>query len=225
MVKGSKKEISTDAQFREAFAENERLRKLVEAQAQTEQALLSRLAATSPNRATSSELMVGIRNISDNTLGLESPFPNEPPIQLFADVGTGPNPGQVSAISYAWWQRLRKSNFMARGLLMRDDSIVSGSFMAAPPDAPEDIHHEWKFNAIPDPVAWIATRDEAKIRRDIKKMTSPDSLRRLRRVVDDELGKLQVKFKDDENPAKRAVDELPIKYRLIDELTTSKLEA
>ena len=97
--------------------------------------------------------------------------------------------------------------------------------MSAPADAPNEIHPEWKLNAIPNPVEWIESRDEAKIRKDIDRMTSPDSLRRLRRVVDDELRKLQIKFKDAENPAKKSIDELPIKYRLIDELTTSKLEA
>jgi hypothetical protein len=204
--------------------ENAQLRKMVDAQSQTEQALLSRLASVSP-RVSASELMVGIRNISDNTIGLKSPFANEPPIQLHADVGDDHDPARVSAISYAWYQRLKTSGYMQRGLIMRDDSILTGSYTAAPVDREQDIHPEWKFNAVIDPREWIESRDEARIRKDINKMTSPDSLRRLRRVVDSELGKLQKKFASDPNPAKRSVDELPIKYRLVDELTTSKLEA
>ena len=210
-------------------AENLELRHTVASQSQSQAALLARLAQFAPQAATSGimDLMVGIRNISDTTVGIKSIFPNEPDLHLHADIGDLPDPNRVAVISNAWWQRLRRSQFMARGLIVRDDTILGNNYQAAPADRSEEIHPEWFNNAVMNPKEWIDSRNEKTLRADLAKITSSESLQRLRRAVDDELRILEARFKAEAhvNPAQAAVDALPALYTLVDELTTRRIEA
>jgi hypothetical protein len=201
------------------------LRRALEIQTSAAQTMGQRLSTVMPNhRLAGSELMVGVRNISDTTIALPKEFDTDPDLSLHADVGRD-DPNSVTVVSLGHWRKLRKSRLMELGMIMRDDSLVDGG-MVAPADADRDIPTSWAVNAIPDPVAWIEDRTEQEIKVDIEKMTSLDSLRRLRRVVDDKLRQLQAGHPDKGrvSSAVRALRELPAKLQLVDNLTTNLLE-
>lgn len=175
------------------------------------------------------ELMVGIRNVSDYSVGI--PIKDGNDIQLAPDFG-GDDPGCYDVISYELWRKLRRGKQATQGLIMRDDSFLGGAFNAGPADRNEDFNEEHFANRIPDPVEWITTRTEKKLRDDIAKITSLASLFRLRRVVDTALGKLE----DDSGMprdtidnqvkcAQWALDQLDGKLRLVDRLVTSAIES
>lgn len=173
------------------------------------------------------ELRVGVRNISDNTIGIKSPFKEEPDLQLFGDVlPADQNPSRSAVISYAWWQLLRKSVYMERGEIMRDDSILGDSYTPAPPDQPFDIPATWGQNAIVDPHEWVASfkGDDAALRSALARVTNTTSLRRIRRVVDMKLRELERSFGDDPQRAKKAVESLPAILQMIDQVVTMRLE-
>jgi hypothetical protein len=173
------------------------------------------------------ELKVGIRNISDNTIGVKSPFKDEQDLDLHGDtLPPNENPGRYAVISYAWWQQLRKSKLMERGEIMRDDSVLGSNYAAAPADAPHDIPASWAMNAIIDPIAWVAgfKGDDDGLRLAIEKITNDTSLRRVRRVVDMKLKELEKSFGVDPQRAKKALQALPSTYQMMDQVITMKLE-
>lgn len=188
---------------------------------------IARLAAVpqTPSRAPkSTELWVGIRNISHNTVSVPSPFPNEPPLDLHADVFPD-DPGRVAAISYAWWLQLRKSPLVEKGLLMRDDSVLAASYEPGPADRPEDLPKLAAVNAVPDVKAWIDVRSEDQIKDDLKAITSEHTLRRLRAYVDDALRAAAAVFPvSDDQRVKKAYRNLPAKLQFLDTVITERLE-
>lgn len=186
--------------------------------------LAAALGSNKP-QISSTELKVGIRNISDNTIGLFSPIAGEPNVDLHADLPDLPRMGCTAVISYAWWQVLRKSPVMQRGEIVRDDSVLGSSFTAGPPDRPEDLPESWAVNAIPDPVAWIQSfATESDLRAAVDRITNLTSLRRIRRVVDMELKRLERTFGDDPKRAAKALRALPALYQMLDQVITTKLE-
>lgn len=206
-------------------AENATLRQQVTSQTTAAAHHQARHAALNPQHAVpGSELMVGIRNVSDNTVGIPG-FPKGTP-----DVTLNPGlPGEdnsTAIISYVHWLRLRNSDYTRKGRIIRDDSVLGIAFTPAPADLPVDIPEEAARNTIVDPVAWIAERDDEQLARDIDAITSPDTLRRLRGVVDRWLYDYQVKQSEpfSEKTAKQAISRLPSKLVKVDELTTAKLE-
>jgi hypothetical protein len=128
-------------------------------------------------------------------------------------------------VTHATWMQLRKSVYVAKGLIMRDDSILGGNYDAAPADRPEELAPGFAVNAIPNPVEWIASRTESQLREDLDKVTAPSSLRRIRRVVDDAIRVEQDKYpKEDLKRAKKAVQALSATYQMLDHTITTKLE-
>ena len=216
----------TAAALAASEAENAELRLKLEQAAAAQGALSGRLSQVSSHgRLPSGELMVGIRSIADNTLGLKSPIPNEQDVQLHGDTQVG-NPGCVAVISYAWWQQLRRDpHFMETGLILRDDSILGDTAIAGPADRPQDLAPGWAINAVPDPVKFVYDQPEAEVRRRLEAMTSPHSLLRVRRVVDVKLRELQA-AEDPADPrrAEKALMKLPALLQMIDQVTTMKLE-
>jgi hypothetical protein len=177
---------------------------------------------TNPQRAVG-DLWVGVRNISDLTVGIPSPFDTEPDLQLYANIGT-PEPGMVSVISYAWWLQIRKGPHIANGLIIRDDRVLGNSWTAAPEDRAEDLPRDHTRNQIPDPEAWITSKTEAEIREGIAKLTAPAAMWRLRRVVDEKVREYQKDYPvEDENRAVKAYERLPALYVLVDNLTSQRL--
>lgn len=205
--------------------ENERLRLLLEQQSQANQAMANRLAAMGATiQRPSTDIMVGVRNICDDTVGERSPFPNEPDLHLHADFGL-PDPNTVGVVSFAWWQRMRKGRLIGEGRIMRDDSVLGGTYQAAPPDRPEDIDPGFYVNAIPQPELWIESKTEQELREAIDRITALSALRRLRGVVDRKLLQIEKQFTlDDPNRMKKALKALPALYRFVDEMITTRLE-
>lgn len=205
-------------------SENAELRNKLEQQANATQTLVSQLSKVNPNSIVrSAELMVGIRCVSDNTLGLVAPFPGELPVQLFASTGRN-DPGECAVISFAWWQQLRKSKFVREGMLIRDDSVLGSSYTAAPVDRAQDMPEGWEVNLVLDPDTWITSRTDDDIRAGIAAMTALSSIRRLRHAVDVKLTELQAKLAGDPDFAVKALESLPTKYALVDQLATARLD-
>lgn len=173
------------------------------------------------------ELKVGIVNISDNTIGVKSPFKDEVDLDLHGDtLPRNENPSRFAVISLAWWQQLRKSKLMERGEIMRDDSVLGTNYTAAPADAPQDIPAAWVMNAVEDPIVWVANfkGDDDALRLALGRMTNETSLRRVRRVVDMKLKELERSFGVDPQRAKKALQALPSTYQMMDQFITMKLE-
>ena len=171
------------------------------------------------------ELWVGVRNISDLTVGVRSPFPNEADLHLHADYGKQ-DPNSVAVVSYAWWLQLRRHKVVAEGMVIRDDRIMGSSFVPGPEDRPEDLPAEAAVNQIEDPKGWIDSRDEAGIRAGIAAFTAQAPLYRLRRVVDEAIREQQDRYPpEDKERTTKAYQAIPAVYHLVDTLTTQKLEA
>lgn len=213
--------------LQESQRQNAELRALFDQQASANNALTTRLGAINPNHQNPySEVMVGIRSCSDNTIGIPGAF-GQPPLQLHADLGHN-DPGSTAIIPYAWWKELRKGKYVRRGLICRDDTILGG-LPKAPDDRPADMPEESLLNTVPNPVAWIEMRTEKNIRQDLGKITSEETLLRIRRVVDDAIVELESQRprstkQEQVAAAKWALAELPGKYRLVDDLITQRLE-
>jgi hypothetical protein len=172
--------------------------------------------------------MVGIRNVSDNTIGIPG-MNGHAPLQLLADLGSH-EPGSTAVIPYAQWRELVKGRLVRNGLIVRDDSIVGPGLHHAPPDRPEDLPPDAQHNAILDPKDWIDSRTEDEIQDELERITSEESLQRIRRAVDNALTELESRrprnTKDEQiEAAKWAMARLPAKYRKVDELITERLEA
>lgn len=205
--------------------ENDELRRLVTTQALAQQAMLGQLHASAPSPLLGSQPMVGIRNVSDYTIGLKSPLKGEPDIQLHSDAGVE-SPDRVAVISWAWWQQLRKLPHVGNGMIIRDDTLLGDNYLKGPADKPSELAANHEKNVVLDPHAWITSRSEQQIREGIAAMTSQQTLRRLRRAVDDKLRELQAHAPvTDPNRALSALQNLPSSYNLVDQLTTLRLEA
>jgi hypothetical protein len=206
-------------------AENAQLREQVDAQTTAAEHHQVRHAAKNAFHAIQgSELVVGIRNVSDNVVGIKGWPEGEPDISLNADVPGSDNTSAV--ITYVHWRRLRSGPFVKQGLIIRDDSILGNAFNAAPPDQPGDLPAEAAINVILDPAAWIADRSEEDLIRDIAALTSDDSLRRLRGYIDRSLYAIQRQLTNpwSAEAAQEAVARLPAKLQKVDDLVTRKLE-
>lgn len=202
-------------------------------------AVLANALAKHQGGQTSAQAMVGIRNISDLTIGIPAAF-GQAEIHLHAAVKPN-DPNTMTVIPYVWWRELRKGKLVQDGYLLRDDNIMGEGYLAAPADRPEDLAPGFAINAVLDPKEWIESRDETGIRTGIAEISSLNSLRRIRRAVDDKLREIVQSLPDnyrDNTPAsngyvpkggwdnrhKLAVDQLPMIYRLVDDLTTKKIE-
>jgi hypothetical protein len=216
-------------QLAQALQTIQSLQQMVETQTAVAAMHQSRLSTALPShKAVGGELMVGIRNISDTTLGVKSPFKGEPDLHLHADFGID-DAGRVTMISYAWWRELRRSALVQKGLIMRDDSVLGTTWNAGPADGLTDVHADFHVNAVIDPRHWIESRTTDQLTEDIAKITSDASLQRLRRAVDQELARLESQYPRTTKPqqvaaAKKALNQLSAKYRHADDLLRTALE-
>lgn len=174
----------------------------------------------------SGQLVVGIRNVSNYTIGLtdsttgqDMVFTLHPEIQGVAD------PKTKAVVSYVFWQQLRTGNYVARGLIIRDDSVLGPADNAAPPDRAEDVHPDAARNVVLDPRKWILEKSEEDLREAINAMTSEPTLRRLIEAVDTEVWNIgETKYKDDPDKARKAVRDLPASFRIAEELFYERLD-
>lgn len=205
-------------------SENDQLRQAVDSQAT---ASVMAMRGVRVERNTFGDVFVGIRNVSDTTVGIPPSFPGDPAIQLNADLGNS-DPGRFGIISYAQWRELRKSDLVGRGIIMRDDSVLTGTYNAAPADRPDDVHPDHAKNLVIDPETWINERTEDQLLADLEAMNSEATLRRLQRYVEDQIRALERK-RNPKTPderveaARRALMTLPPRLRLVDDIVTQKL--
>lgn len=196
----------------------DQITKLTEANAIQSNWLASARAASQPMQGTTvTSLSVGIRNISNNTLGFpDSPVAGEPAARLHAQHRDAFVPDTTAIVSYAYWLKLRKHPWYGRGLFVRDDSILGPMNNAAPADREEDLAPGYKHNQILDPKRWIESRTDKEIKRDMALITSEDSLRRIAYECD--------KYIEDARAANKAAEEMTDKERRI-ALETEAAEA
>lgn len=167
--------------------------------------------------------MVGIRNISDYTIGIPAKF-GDPELQLFPDLNAN-DPNSVAVVSFASWKALLRGPYVAKGMIIRDDTVLGPGYVVAPADRPSDYAPGTEANQVPNPVEWVESRTEAQVREDLAKMTSEPSLRRVRRAVDLKLKELQATYSDAvENKQLKSWEDLPVIYRFVEDYTTRKLE-
>lgn len=213
-------------------------RELLEQQ-MTNVAILAQALSKQVAPGQTAQAMVGVRNVSDLTVGVPGAF-GQPDLHLLAAINPD-DPNTSAVIPFVWWRELRKGRLVQDGYLVRDDSILGAGYQTAPEDRPGELAAGHELNTILDPVSWIESRTEEQLRRDIDRITSLNSLRRIRRAVDQKLRSIVNSIPDvhrDFTPAsngyvpkdgwdnrhKLAVERLPALYRLVDELTTRKIE-
>jgi len=205
-----------------------KLRSSVEIESEANRNLRGRVASLT--NTPHGDLMVGIRNVSDYTIGIKAQLPGDNPLQLAAAFD-GTEPGVVAVMSYAAWRELRKSKMIGDGMIKRDDSILGTAFNAAPADLPGDLATGWEANLIENPLEWITSRSEEQLRADIEKITAQSSFFRLRRVVDAALRRWELESglprstrEEQALVAGRALSALSSKLRMVDDLATAGIE-
>lgn len=172
------------------------------------------------------QLVVGIRNVSNYGVGLvDTTTGQRIEYNLNPEVAGSPDPHTRAVISYAFWQQLRQSPTYAKGLVIRDDSILGPADNVAPPDREQDLHPDGAKNQVLVPRAFIADQPEEVLRERIAAMTSEPSLRRLIEAVDAEVQAIaDKKYLTDPDRAKKAMRDLPAVFRVVEELCFERLD-
>lgn len=179
--------------------------------------------ATATVIAAPSTLKVGVRNISSYTIGLESP--QDGSVQLYAAHPEGDGVGTTAEISYTYWHQLRRGLQVTRGMIVRDDSILGPNVMRAPEDDEGTVSPSAVLNQVADPRAWIESRSEDEIKRDVERMTSEPSLRRLLAMVDQKIREIgEERYLGDPKRGEKAVRDLPLLYRLTETECNNRLD-
>jgi len=174
----------------------------------------------------SGQLVVGVLNISNYTVGFVDKTSGVPiEYTLTPEVRGNPDPRTRAVVSYAFWQKLRKSSQVAKGLVIRDDVVLGEADNRAPADRPEDFAPGTFINQVPDPRVWVTSKTEPELRAALKSMTSEPSLRRLLYAVDQEIVAIgEERYKGDKERAAKAISDLPALFRLAEELAMSRLD-
>jgi hypothetical protein len=134
------------------------------------------------------------------------------------------DPKVRAVVSYVFWQSLRTGRFVGEGLIVRDDSVLGEADNLAPPDRPEDLHPDAAKNVVLNPRSWILDQPEEDMRAAVAAMTSEATLRRVIQAVDEEVFQLGKKYADDPEQARKAVRDLPGKFRIAEELCYERLD-
>lgn len=169
---------------------------------------------------------VGVRNVSNNTVGVPITIPGEPPVTLNAALG-GQDPNSVAVISYASWLQVRSSRLVRDGLIVRDDSILGDQFVAGPTDRDDQLPEGARYNVIEDPTFWIESRKEDEIREGLALITSDDTLRRLQNAVTLKLKEVEAKYPStmgNMERVRKSYQDLPLIFQLVDKTTAERLE-
>lgn len=174
----------------------------------------------------SGQLVVGIRNVSNYSVGLIDKTSGQPvEYNLNPEVEGVPDPRTSAVISYAFWQQLRTGKQVGRGMIVRDDSILGHADNAAPEDRPQDLHPDHHKNVVLNPREWILSKGEEEIREAIQQITSEATLRRLLYAVDQEIIRIgEQRYKGDEERARKSIRDLPALFRVVEELADERLD-
>lgn len=191
------------------------------------QAMMSaQLGAVSKQYVAPGQLMVGIRNVSNYSVGLlDKTSGQEIEYNLNPEVDGVADPRTCAVVSYVFWQQLRTGSQVGRGVIVRDDSVLGPADNAAPQDRPQDMHPDHDKNVVRNPREWILGRSEQELRDAIAQMTSEPTLRRLMYSVDQEIIRIgEEKYKDDPERARKAIRDLPAIFRVVEELADERLD-
>lgn len=202
----------------------------------TSVAQLAEALANMRPTAVMGEPKVGIRNISNYTIGLVSPYQDEPEVQL-----SGPryerdnptcevvDPSMGAVISHKWWLALRRGDQMRKGMIIRDDSLLSADTVRAPADEERDLPAGWYDNAVIDPHEWIASKDESQLKDALARITAEETMRRLLTAVNQriEQERIEAHKRTDLTEQKQeelALRNLPWRYKIVEEVLLERLE-
>lgn len=174
----------------------------------------------------SGQLVVGIRNVSNYTIGLsDTTSGREIAYSLHPEIEGVADPKTKAVVSYVFWQQLRVGDLVGRGMIMRDDSILGPAENAAPEDRPGDLHQDHAKNVVINPRRWILDHSEEELREKTARMNSEQTLRRLIEAVDTEVWNIgEGKYRDDPDKARKAIRDLPATFRLAEELFYERLD-
>ena len=188
-------------------------------------ALLTAQASRAPmaQSLVSARPSVGLRNISSYTVGIPSPLADEPDVQLLADIPGEPNVMSTAVVSHAMWQQIRRMAYVEQGLVVRDDSLVGDGYIKAPADGPNDISPRALRNRIPDPAAWIESRDDDSLKADVAALDCEAPLLRLNAEVQRRIDALALEFSDHPDVIKKALRALPMRYQMVDMYVRERL--
>lgn len=191
-----------------------------------QQAQMAAQIGSSNKQFTGGQLVVGVRNVSNYSVGFIDRTSGQPiEHNLNPEVPGNPDPRTTAVVSYAFWQQLRTGNQVGRGLIIRDDSILGPADNAAPDDRPQDLHPDHAKNVILDPREYVLSRTEDQLRQDIAAMTSEPTLRRLLYAVDEEIVRIgEQNHRDDPERARKSIRDLPAIFRVVEELAEERLD-
>lgn len=214
------------AELVELEAKYEKALATIEQMAQQQARMAQQLGGFNRSYAPTGQLVVGVRNISNYSVGMVDKTSGVPiEYNLNPEVEGVADPKTRAVVSYAFWQQLRKGNLVQKGLIMRDDTVLGPADNAAPEDRPQDVHPEAELNVVLDPREWILSKSEPEIRDAIAKMTSEPTLRRLAYAVDQEILRIgDAKYQGDEQRAEKSIRDLPAMFRLVEELVEDRLD-
>lgn len=169
------------------------------------------------------ETMVGLRNISSQTVGFFSEKFGE--VTLNAAHPGQYDPQSAASVPHAWWMQLRTSAPMRKGMLVRDDSVLGEGVPRAPEDLEREIPVSHAINAIEDPFAWIESKNELELADAIAKVDSEPSLRRLIAAVTYKIWQIgEEHYREDEQRGKKSLRALPAIYKKVEELAEERLD-
>lgn len=222
-----RKTASVDAKLVELEERYAKALATIEQMSRNQAQLTAQLGAAAPKAfGTNGQLMVGVRNVSNYSVGLIDKTSGQAiEYNMNPEVDGNPDPRTVAVITYAFWQQLRSGNMVGRALIVRDDSVLGPADNAAPPDRVQDLHPDHFKNLVPDPREWILSKTEDELRSAIAEMTSEPSLRRLLYAVDQEIMRIgDVKYLDDPERARKSIRDLPAVFRILEELAEERLD-
>lgn len=176
--------------------------------------------------AGSAKAVVGIRNISNHTVGMMNKIQGEQgEISLHAERFGEYDPMYTAVISEQFWKTLRRGPLVAKGIIMRDDSVCGVGDVIAAPDREEEMAAGREKNMVIDPFAWIESKTEDELRAAIIAMDSEFTLQRLAAAVNYMIWKIgEDKYKDHDERAKLAIRDTPSKYLWVDERVEERLD-
>lgn len=175
---------------------------------------------------TAAKTVVGIRNISCDTVGMYNKVHGEVgEVTLHAERFGQYDPNNVAIVSEQFWREIRKGKLVALGILMRDDSVCGGNDNIAPPDRPEDLPPGHEKNMVIDPFHWIESKTEDELSVAIQAIDSETTLRRLAAAVNHKIWQIgEEKYKDHVDRAKLAIRDTPARYHWVDKRVEDRLD-
>lgn len=198
----------------------------IESMSRNQAQMTQQLGAATRSYVPANQLVVGIRNVSNYSVGLvDKTSGQEIEYNLNPEIDGQADPKTRAVVSFAFWQQLRTGKEVARGLIVRDDTILGPADNVAPEDRPSDVHPEHYKNVVVDPRHWILSKTEDELRDAINTMTSEPSLRRLMYTVDQEIVRIgEAKYKEDDDRARKSIRDLPALFRVTEELAEERLD-